>query len=214
MEKNISPRPRPAEGNAAYNRRRGDIRTRDGPPQPVPGAAGHQRLARHVTRWPTRCPPRTATKGRLRGTGLDVETRLRYGRRGDKTRARPTTLPARDRRSLVWETDAATILEAVQRGQGGPNGFLPLFIQDTNPAKTTMRYHRRAGRLDARAVQRRSGANTWATQQTHGKGRRRRATRGQGRQAGVTTLRYSCTTEYFKQVGNCVGPPTCHAGNG
>jgi hypothetical protein len=141
---------------------------------------------------------------------LDVDNRYGYGRRGDKTSS-PSYINTFQRgpQESVWETVPHPSWEPFNSGQGGPNGFLPLFVQDSQYARQ-WRYTN-APDADARAVQAAYWANTWATQQ--GK---------QSDVAGTVTkaakmgdyLRYSFYDKYFKQIGNCVGPTTCPAGSG
>jgi hypothetical protein len=141
---------------------------------------------------------------------LDVDNRYGYGRRGDRTSS-PSYINTFQRgpQESVWETVPHPSWEPFNSGQGGPNGFLPLFVQDSQYARQ-WRYTN-APDADARAVQAAYWANTWATEQ--------------GRQADVAAtvtkaakmgdyLRYSFYDKYFKQVGNCVGPTTCPAGSG
>lgn len=141
---------------------------------------------------------------------LDVDNRYGYGRRGDRTGS-PSYINTFQRgpQESVWETVPQPSWEPFNSGQGGPNGFLPLYIQDSQYARQ-WRYTN-APDADARAVQAAFWANTWATQQ--------------GKQADVATtvakaakmgdyLRYAFYDKYFKQVGNCVGPTTCAAGSG
>jgi hypothetical protein len=141
---------------------------------------------------------------------LDVDNRYGYGRRGDRTGS-PSYINTFQRgpQESVWETVPQPSWEPFNSGQGGPNGFLPLFIQDSQYARQ-WRYTN-APDADARAVQAAFWANTWATEQ--------------GRQADVAAtvakaaklgdyLRYSFYDKYFKQVGNCVGPTACPAGAG
>jgi hypothetical protein len=141
---------------------------------------------------------------------LDVDNRYGYGRRGDRTGS-PSYINTFQRgpQESVWETVPQPSWEPFNSGQGGPNGFLPLYVQDSQYARQ-WRYTN-APDADARAVQAAYWANTWATQQ--------------GKQADVATtvgkaakmgdyLRYAFYDKYFKQVGNCVGPSACPAGSG
>jgi hypothetical protein len=141
---------------------------------------------------------------------LDVDNRYGYGRRGDKTSS-PSYINTFQRGSQesVWETVPQPSWEPFNAGQGGPTGFLPLFIQDSNPAKQ-WRYTD-APDADARAVQAAYWANTWATQQN--KQADVAATVAKAAKMG-DYLRYSFYDKYFKQVGNCVGPTTCPPGTG
>ncbi|HEU5470514.1 MAG TPA: glycoside hydrolase family 48 protein [Actinophytocola sp.] len=141
---------------------------------------------------------------------LDVDNRYGYGRRGDRTGS-PSYINTFQRgpQESVWETVPQPSWEPFNSGQGGPNGFLPLYIQDSSYARQ-WRYTN-APDADARAVQAAYWANVWATEQ--------------GQAAAVAPimtkaakmgdyLRYSFYDKYFKQVGNCVGPTTCPAGSG
>src|SRR6266496_6631583 len=85
-------------------------------------------------------------------------------RRGDKTSS-PSYINTFQRgpQESVWETVPQPSWEPFNTGQGGPNGFLPLFIQDSQYARQ-WRYTD-APDADARAVQAAFWANTWATQQ-------------------------------------------------
>jgi hypothetical protein len=105
----------------------------------------------------------------------------------------------------VWETVAQPSCETFD--SGGPNGFLPLFIQDATYSEQ-WRYTD-APDADARAVEAAYWALTWAT--------------AAGAQAQVTAtvakaakmgdyLRYAFYDKYFKQP-NC-SSPTCAAGTG
>jgi Glycosyl hydrolase family 48/Cellulose binding domain/Bacterial Ig domain len=141
---------------------------------------------------------------------LDVDNRYGYGRRGDKTSS-PSYINTFQRgpQESVWETVPQPSWEPFNAGQGGPNGYLPLFIQDSQYAKQ-WRYTD-APDADARAVQAAFWANTWATQQN--KQADVAATVAKAAKMG-DYLRYSFYDKYFKQVGNCVGPTTCPAGSG
>jgi hypothetical protein len=141
---------------------------------------------------------------------LDVDNRYGYGRRGDRTGS-PSYINTFQRgpQESVWETVPQPSWEPFNSGQGGPNGFLPLFIQDSSYARQ-WRYTD-APDADARAVQAAYWANTWATQQ--GKQADVAATVGKAAKMG-DYLRYAFYDKYFKQVGNCVGPSTCPAGSG
>jgi hypothetical protein len=141
---------------------------------------------------------------------LDVDNKYGYGRRGDKTSS-PSYINTFQRGSQesVWETVPQPSWEPFNAGQGGPNGFLPLFINDSAPAKQ-WRYTD-APDADARAVQAAYWANTWATQQN--KQADVSATVAKAAKMG-DYLRYSFYDKYFKKIGNCVGPTTCPAGTG
>ena len=139
---------------------------------------------------------------------LDVDNRYGYGRRGNGTGS-PSYINTFQRgpQESVWETVPHPSWENF--ADGGTNGFLPLFVQDSAYAQQ-WRYTN-APDADARAVQAAYWAQTWAT--------------AQGRQADVGPtltkaakmgdyLRYAMYDKYFKRIGNCVGPTTCPAGNG
>jgi Glycosyl hydrolase family 48/Bacterial Ig domain/Cellulose binding domain len=141
---------------------------------------------------------------------LDVDNRYGYGRRGDRTGS-PSYINTFQRGSQesVWETITHPSWEPFNSGQGGANGFLPLFIQDSQYARQ-WRYTD-APDADARAVQAAFWANTWAGQQN--RTAEVAATVAKAAKLG-DYLRYSFYDKYFKQAGNCVGPTTCPAGTG
>jgi hypothetical protein len=141
---------------------------------------------------------------------LDVDNRYGYGRRGDRTGS-PSYINTFQRgpQESVWETVPQPSWEPFNSGQGGPNGFLPLYIQDSSYARQ-WRYTD-APDADARAVQAAYWANTWATQQN--KQADVAATVAKAAKMG-DYLRYSFYDKYFKQIGNCVGPTACPAGSG
>ncbi|GAB3434549.1 glycoside hydrolase family 48 protein [Flindersiella endophytica] len=141
---------------------------------------------------------------------LDVDNKYGYGRRGNRTGS-PSYINTFQRgpQESVWETVPQPSWEPFNSGQGGPNGFLPLFIQDSQYARQ-WRYTD-APDADARAIQAAYWAQTWATQQ--GKQADVAATVAKAAKLG-DYLRYSFYDKYFKQVGNCVGPTTCAAGTG
>jgi Glycosyl hydrolase family 48 len=139
---------------------------------------------------------------------LDVDNVYGYGRCGDGT-TRPAYINTFQRgpEESTWETVPHPSCETFTFG--GPNGYLPLFIQDSSYARQWR--FTDAPDADARAVQAAYWALTWATEQ--------------GRQSQIATtvanaaklgdyLRYSLFDKYFKQIGNCVGPTTCPAGTG
>jgi len=211
METNIIPTHADQPGNAAYNPN--DTATyapeQDLPSQyPVPLDAnvstGNDPLASELS----------STYGTTDIYGmhwlLDVDNKYGYGRRGDKTSS-PSYINTFQRgpQESVWETVPQPSWEPFNAGQGGPNGFLPLFIQDSAYAKQ-WRYTD-APDADARAVQAAYWANTWATEQ--GKQAQVSATVSKAAKLG-DYLRYAFYDKYFKQVGNCVGPTTCAAGSG
>ncbi|KAB8171088.1 endoglucanase [Streptomyces sp. 3MP-14] len=92
---------------------------------------------------------------------------------------------------------------------GGENGYLDLFTDDAQYAQQ-WRYTN-APDADARAVQAAYWANQWASEQ--GNQAQVAETVEKAAQMG-DYLRYSMYDKYFKQVGDCVGPTTCPAGNG
>jgi hypothetical protein len=141
---------------------------------------------------------------------LDVDNKYGYGRRGQANTS-PSYINTFQRgpQESVWETVPQPSWEPFNPGQGGPNGFLPLFIQDSSYAKQ-WRYTN-APDADARAVQAAYWALTWATQQNQASAVT--ATISKAAKMG-DYLRYSFYDKYFKQVGNCVGPTACPAGSG
>jgi hypothetical protein len=141
---------------------------------------------------------------------LDVDNRYGYGRRGQANTS-PSYINTFQRgpEESVWETIPHPSWEPFNPGQGGANGFLPLFIQDSQYARQ-WRYTN-APDADARAVQAAYWANKWAGEQ--GQGSAVSATLAKAAKMG-DFLRYSFYDKYFKQVGNCVGPTTCAPGSG
>jgi hypothetical protein len=139
---------------------------------------------------------------------LDVDNRYGYGRRGDGTSS-PSYINTFQRgpQESVWETVPHPSWESFS--DGGANGFLPLFIQDSTYARQ-WRYTN-APDADARAIQAAYWALTWATAQ--GKAADVNATITKAAKMG-DYLRYSMYDKYFKRIGNCVGPTTCPAGTG
>ncbi len=139
---------------------------------------------------------------------LDVDNRYGYGRRGNGTGS-PSYINTFQRgpQESVWETVPHPSWESFN--DGGTNGFLPLFVQDSQYA-TQYRYTN-APDADARAVQAAYWALQWATAQGN-----------QSQVSGTITkaarmgdyLRYAMFDKYFKQIGNCVGPAACPAGSG
>jgi hypothetical protein len=139
---------------------------------------------------------------------LDVDNRYGFGRCGDHT-TRPAFINTFQRgpQESVWETipqpDCDTFAD------GGPNGFLDLFIRDSSYARQWK--YTDAPDADARAVQAAYWALTWAT--------------AQGRQSQISAtvanaakmgdyLRYSLFDKYFKRQGNCTDPRTCPGATG
>jgi hypothetical protein len=142
---------------------------------------------------------------------LDVSNRYGYGHCGDGTTA-PAFINTFQRGSeeSVWRTIPQPSCETFNFGAGtAGGGYLPLFIAGSNPAEQ-WRYTA-APDADARAVQAAYWALTWATQQ--GNAAAVMPTIAKASKLG-DYLRYSLFDKYFKQIGNCVGPTTCAAGNG
>jgi hypothetical protein len=139
---------------------------------------------------------------------LDVDNVYGYGRCGDHT-TRPAYINTFQRgpEESTWETIPHPSCETF--ADGGPNGYLDLFIRDQNYARQ-WRYTN-APDADARAVQAAYWALTWATEQGN-----------QGQISNTITkaarmgdyLRYAMFDKYFKRIGNCVGPTQCPAGSG
>ncbi|RMI44017.1 glycoside hydrolase family 48 protein [Streptomyces triticirhizae] len=107
----------------------------------------------------------------------------------------------------VWETVPHPSCDDFSFG--GENGYLDLFTDDAQYAQQ-WRYTN-APDADARAVQAAYWANQWASEQ--GNAAAVAETVEKAAQMG-DYLRYSMYDKYFKQVGDCVGPTTCPAGNG
>src|SRR5919198_922988 len=134
---------------------------------------------------------------------LDVDNRYGFGRCGDHT-TRPAFINTFQRgpQESVWETipqpDCDTFAD------GGPNGFLDLFIRDSSYARQWK--YTDAPDADARAVQAAYWALTWATAQ--GKRSQISATVANAARMG-DYLRYSLFDKYFKRQGNCTNPSTC-----
>jgi hypothetical protein len=136
---------------------------------------------------------------------LDVDNVYGYGHCGDHT-TRPAFINTYQRGSQesVWETVPQPACDTF--ADGGPNGYLDLFIGDSSYARQWK--YTNAPDADARAVQAAYWALTWAT--------------AQGRQADVTAsvaklgdyLRYSFFDKYFKRIGNCTSPTACPAATG
>jgi hypothetical protein len=141
---------------------------------------------------------------------LDVENKYGYGHCGDGTTA-PAFINTFQRgpQESVWETVPQPSCETLTFGAGAQGGYLPLFIAGSTPAPQ-WRYTD-APDADARAVQAAYWALTWATAQ--GNGAAVAGTVAKAAKLG-DYLRYSLFDKYFKQIGNCVGPATCAAGQG
>jgi hypothetical protein len=139
---------------------------------------------------------------------LDVDNVYGNGKCGDHT-TKPSYINSYQRGSQesVWETIPQPSCETF--ADGGPNGYLPLFIQDSSYAKQWR--FTDAPDADARAVQAAYWAFTWATAQ--GKATDVSASVAKAAKLG-DYLRYALFDKYFKQVGNCTNATTCPAATG
>ncbi len=137
---------------------------------------------------------------------IDVDNTYGYGHCGDGT-TKPAYINTYQRgpQESVWETVPHPSCETFNFGSS--NGFLPLFVQDSQYAKQ-WRYTN-APDADARAVQAAYWALTWATEQ--GKQSQISATVAKAAKMG-DYLRYAMYDKYFKQPG-CT-TPSCPAGTG
>lgn len=142
---------------------------------------------------------------------VDVDNWYGYGKCGDGV-TKPSYINTFQRgpQESVWETVPHPSCETFKWGKnGGSQGFLGLFIGDSNYAKQ-WRYTN-APDADARAVQAIYWASVWA--------------KAQGKSADVAGLvkkaskmgdylRYAMFDKYFKKIGNCVDKYGCAAGTG
>jgi Glycosyl hydrolase family 48/Cellulose binding domain/Bacterial Ig domain len=137
---------------------------------------------------------------------LDVDNTYGYGHCGDRT-TKPAYINTYQRgpQESVFETVPHPSCETFNFGSS--NGFLPLFIQDSQYARQ-WRYTD-APDADARAIQAAYWALTWATQQN--KQSQISATVAKAAKMG-DYLRYAMYDKYFKQPG-CTSP-SCPAGSG
>ncbi|MBX6357337.1 MAG: cellulose binding domain-containing protein [Micromonosporaceae bacterium] len=137
---------------------------------------------------------------------LDVDNTYGYGHCGDGT-TKPAYINTYQRgpQESVFETIPHPSCETFNFGSS--NGFLPLFVQDSQYARQ-WRYTD-APDADARAVQAAYWALTWATEQ--GKQSQISATVAKAAKMG-DYLRYAMYDKYFKQPG-CTSP-SCPAGSG
>jgi hypothetical protein len=197
--------------------------------QPTAGAAGTpQYAAEHMlpSNYPSLLEPNIGVgqdplRGELsstHGTGsiygmhwlLDVDNIYGYGRCGNGT-TRPAYINTFQRgpQESVWETIPQPSCDNLN--YGGPNGYLDLFIRESNGTPAAQWKYTNAPDADARAIQAAYWANTWATEQ--------------GQTAAIATtltkaakmgdyLRYAMFDKYFKRIGNCVGAAVCPAGSG
>jgi len=92
---------------------------------------------------------------------------------------------------------------------GGKNGFLDLFVKDSNYAKQWK--FTAAPDADARAIQGAYWANVWAKKQ--GKESSISETLTKAAKLG-DYLRYALFDKYFKKIGNCVSKSSCPGGSG
>ncbi|GAB3809626.1 glycoside hydrolase family 48 protein [Micromonospora zhanjiangensis] len=137
---------------------------------------------------------------------IDVDNVYGFGKCGDHT-TRPAYINTYQRgpQESVFETIPQPSCETF--AYGGPNGFGPLFTQDSNPAKQWK--FTNAPDADARAVQAASWALTWATEQ--GAQSQISSTVAKAAKMG-DYLRYAMYDKYFKKPG-CTSP-SCPAGTG
>jgi Glycosyl hydrolase family 48/Cellulose binding domain/Bacterial Ig domain len=139
---------------------------------------------------------------------LDVDNTYGYGHCGDHT-TKPAFINTYQRGSQesVWETIPQPSCDTF--ADGGPNGFLDLFVKDSSYAKQWK--YTDAPDADARAVQAAYWAITWATAQ--GKADQVTASVAKAAKLG-DYLRYALFDKYFKQIGNCTNPSSCPAATG
>jgi len=137
---------------------------------------------------------------------VDVDNVYGYGRCGDGT-TKPNFINTYQRgpEESVWETVPHPSCETFRHG--GPNGYLDLFVKDSQYARQ-WRYTN-APDADARAVQVAYWALTWAKEQ----GRESQISASVAKAAKMGDyLRYAMYDKYFKQQG-CTSP-SCPAGTG
>ncbi|MBX9387865.1 cellulose binding domain-containing protein [Streptomonospora halotolerans] len=140
---------------------------------------------------------------------LDVDNTYGYGFCGDGTDDAPAFINTFQRGSQesVWETVPHPSCETFEHG--GDNGFLDLFTDDS--AYSQQWRYTNAPDADARAVQVAYWAHQWAEEQGNA-----------DEVADVVSdaskmgdyLRYAMFDKYFKEIGDCVGPQQCAAGQG
>ncbi|ASW55814.1 glycoside hydrolase family 48 protein [Plantactinospora sp. KBS50] len=137
---------------------------------------------------------------------IDVDNVYGFGKCGDHT-TRPAYINTYQRgpQESVFETITQPSCETF--ADGGPNGYGPLFTQDSNPAKQWK--FTNAPDADARAVEAAYWALQWATEQ--GKQADIAATVAKAAKMG-DYLRYAMYDKYFKKPG-CTSP-SCAAGTG
>ncbi|WP_255429862.1 glycoside hydrolase family 48 protein [Streptomonospora sp. PA3] len=140
---------------------------------------------------------------------LDVDNTYGFGFCGDGTDDAPAFINTFQRGSQesVWETVPHPSCETFEHG--GENGYLDLFTDDDSYSQQ-WRYTN-APDADARAVQVAYWANKWAEEQGNAD-----AISGVVDDAAKMGdyLRYAMYDKYFKEIGDCVGPQECAAGQG
>jgi len=140
---------------------------------------------------------------------LDVDNVYGFGRCGDGT-TRPAYINTFQRgpQESVWETVPQPSCDT--KRHGGPNGYLDLFIAESNVPASQWKYTN-APDADARAVQAAYWALVWAKEQ----GRQGDIAQTVAKAARMGDyLRYALFDKYFKRIGNCVGASTCPAASG
>jgi hypothetical protein len=140
---------------------------------------------------------------------LDVDNGYGFGECGDGT-TQPNYINTfqRGQQESTWET--VTHPSCDNFAFGGPNGFLDLFIQDSQYARQ-VRYTA-APDADARAVQVAWLAKQWATEQ----GAQSQISGSLAKASKMGDyLRYAFADKYFKRIqGDCVGASACPAATG
>ncbi|KAJ8966045.1 hypothetical protein NQ317_018126, partial [Molorchus minor] len=107
----------------------------------------------------------------------------------------------------VWRTIPQPTCDSFK--YGGTNGFLDLFVDDSNYAEQWK--FTNAPDADARAIQAAFWASQWAT--ASGQISQIQSTLDKAAKMG-DYLRYALFDKYFKKIGNCVGASSCAAGSG
>jgi hypothetical protein len=107
----------------------------------------------------------------------------------------------------VWRTIPQPTCDSFK--YGGKNGFLDLFVKDSNYAKQWK--FTAAPDADARAIQGAFWAHTWAKEQ--GKESQISATLAKAGKLG-DYMRYALFDKYFKKIGSCVNRNSCPGGTG
>ncbi|MCC3764625.1 cellulose binding domain-containing protein [Glycomyces sp. TRM65418] len=140
---------------------------------------------------------------------LDVDNAYGFGECGDGT-----TEPAymntfqRGSQESTWETIGHPSCETFDFG--GPNGFLDLFVGDSQYSRQER--YTAAPDADARAIQLAWTAQQWAAEQ----GQESAVSESVDRASKMGDfLRYAFADKYFKQIaGDCIGIDNCPDGNG